>query len=99
MTVPGKILFSILILPRVGDTHMRPEHVSEQHITLSEFCLLLRKSEPYSEELLKDILPLARLCSLKDIVPYNSVSGLESESSFKDCWSFSCVASEIAELV
>lgn len=99
MAVPSEIIFSISLLPRVGDTHMRPEHAGERRITLSEFCLLLRKSEPYSEELLKDILPLAHLCSLKDIVPYNSVSGVESESSLKGCWSFSCVASEIAELV
>lgn len=99
MTVPSEILLSILLLPRVGDTHMRPEHVGEQRITLSEFCLLLRKSEPHSEELLKDILPLAHLCSLKDIVPYNPVSGVESESSLKGCWGFSCVASESAELV
>ncbi|XP_038166405.1 RING finger protein 17 isoform X1 [Arvicola amphibius] len=70
----------VLIITGVGDTHMRPEHVGEQRITLSEFCLLLRKSEPYSEELLKDILPLARLCSLKDIVPYNSNEGWEKEA-------------------
>ncbi|CAO2591083.1 RING finger protein 17 [Lemmus lemmus] len=70
----------VLIITGVGDTHMRPEHVGEQHITLSEFCLLLRKSEPYSEELLKDILPLARLCSLKDIVPYSSSEGWEKEA-------------------
>lgn len=81
--MPSGTLFSILLLPRVGDTHMQPEHVGEQHITLSDFCLLLRKSEPYSEELLKDVPPFAHLCSLKDIVPYNSVSGMESDSPEK----------------
>ncbi|ERE92205.1 RING finger protein 17 isoform 2 [Cricetulus griseus] len=70
----------VLIITGVGDTHMRPEHVGEQHITLNDFCLLLRKSEPYSEELLKDIPPLAHLCSLKDIVPYNSSEGWEKEA-------------------
>nr|XP_042140855.1 RING finger protein 17 isoform X2 [Peromyscus maniculatus bairdii] len=70
----------VLIITGVGDTHMRPEHVGEQHITLSDFCLLLRKSEPYSEELLKDVPPLAHLCSLKDIVPYNSSEGWEKEA-------------------
>ncbi|KAH0500874.1 RING finger protein 17 [Microtus ochrogaster] len=70
----------VLIITGVGDTHMRPEHVGKQRITLSEFCLLLRKSEPYSEELLKDTLPLAHLCSLKDIVPYNSSEGWEKEA-------------------
>ncbi|XP_006519175.1 RING finger protein 17 isoform X5 [Mus musculus] len=38
------------------------------------------KSEPYSEELLKDIPHLAHLCSLKDIVPYNSTEGWEKEA-------------------
>ncbi|EGW11527.1 Poly [ADP-ribose] polymerase 4 [Cricetulus griseus] len=73
----------VLIITGVGDTHMRPEHVGEQHITLNDFCLLLRKSEPYSEELLKDIPPLAHLCSLKDIVPYNSMENLDFLSLLK----------------
>uniref|UniRef100_A0A8C6HDW9 RING finger protein 17 n=1 Tax=Mus spicilegus TaxID=10103 RepID=A0A8C6HDW9_MUSSI len=70
----------VLIITGVGDTHEGPEHDGEQHITLSDFCLLLRKSEPYSEELLKDIPHLAHLCSLKDIVPYNSTEGWEKEA-------------------
>nr|AAK31964.1 ring finger protein 17 [Mus musculus] len=73
----------VLIITGVGDTHEGPEHDGEQHITLSDFCLLLMKSEPYSEELLKDIPHLAHLCSLKDIVPYNSVSERESDSPSK----------------
>jgi tudor domain-containing protein 1/4/6/7 len=83
MTTPSKPLFLLLLFPRVGDTHEGPEHDGEQHITLSDFCLLLMKSEPYSEELLKDIPHLAHLCSLKDIVPYNSVSERESDSPSK----------------
>lgn len=59
---------------RVGDTHARSEHTAEQHIVINDLCLVLRKSEPYIEELLKDIQPLALPCSLKDIVPQNSVS-------------------------
>lgn len=59
---------------RVGDTHARSEHIAEQHIVLNDLCLVLRKSEPYIEGLLKDIQPLALPCSLKDIVPQNSVS-------------------------
>ncbi|XP_006519171.1 RING finger protein 17 isoform X1 [Mus musculus] len=70
----------VLIITGVGDTHEGPEHDGEQHITLSDFCLLLMKSEPYSEELLKDIPHLAHLCSLKDIVPYNSTEGWEKEA-------------------
>ncbi|KAL1780761.1 RING finger protein 17 [Sigmodon hispidus] len=70
----------VLIITGVGDTHMRPEHVGEQYMTVSDFCLLLKKSEPYSEELLKDIPPLAHLCSLRDIVPYNSSEGWEKEA-------------------
>ncbi|KAL6033356.1 hypothetical protein STEG23_002323, partial [Scotinomys teguina] len=70
----------VLIITRVGDTHIRPKHAGEQHITLSDFCLLLRKSEPNSEELLKNVPPLAHLCSLKDIVPYNSSEGWEKEA-------------------
>lgn len=53
---------------------MRPEHSAKQHIALNDLCLILRKSEPYIEGLLKDIQPLAQPCSLKDIVPQNSVS-------------------------
>lgn len=70
-------LFSInvtWILPRVGDAQVGSEHITEQHIAPSDLCLLLRKTEPYIEGLLKDIRPLAQSCSLKDIVPQNSVS-------------------------
>ncbi|XP_031218420.1 RING finger protein 17 isoform X4 [Mastomys coucha] len=70
----------VLIITGVGDTHAGPEHAGEQHVRLSDFCLLLRKSEPYSEELLKDIPHLAHLCSLKDIVPYNSSDGWVKEA-------------------
>lgn len=65
------------ILPRVGDTHVKSEHIAEQHIVLNDLCLVLRKSEPYIEGLLKDFQPLAQPCSLKDIVPQNSVSKTE----------------------
>lgn len=65
------------ILPRIGDNHVRSEHIAEQHVVLNDLCLALRKSEPYIEELLKDVQPLAQPCSLKDIVPQNSVSKIE----------------------
>ncbi|KAF5916304.1 hypothetical protein HPG69_017538 [Diceros bicornis minor] len=62
----------VLIVAGVGDTHVRAEHIAEQHIVLNDLCLVLRKSELYIEGLLKDIQPLAQPCSLKDIVPQNS---------------------------
>lgn len=65
------------ILPRIGDNHVRSEHIAEQHVVLNDLCVALRKSEPYIEGLLKDIQPLAQPCSLKDIVPQNSVSETE----------------------
>ncbi|XP_008822578.1 RING finger protein 17 [Nannospalax galili] len=70
----------VLIITGIGDTPERPEHFAEQHITLKNLCLVLRKSEPYSEELLKDIPPLSYPCSLKDIVPHNSSEGWEKEA-------------------
>ncbi|XP_073898932.1 RING finger protein 17 isoform X2 [Castor canadensis] len=70
----------VLIVTGVGDTCVRPEHVAEQHIALNDLCLVLRKSEPYIEELLKNIPPLAHPCSLKDIVPHNSTEGWEEEA-------------------
>ncbi|EPQ16272.1 RING finger protein 17 [Myotis brandtii] len=62
----------VLIVAGVGDTHVKSEHIAEQHIVLNDLCLVLRKSEPYIEGLLKDFQPLAQPCSLKDIVPQNS---------------------------
>lgn len=53
---------------------MRAERSTEQRIVLRDLGLVLRKSEPYIERLLEDIQPLAQPCSLKDIVPQNSVS-------------------------
>ncbi|KAM4860256.1 RING finger protein 17 isoform 2-T2 [Thomomys bottae] len=70
----------VLIVRGVGDTYMRPEHVTAQHITVNDLCLVLRKYELHNEELLKDILPLAHSCSLKDIVPHNSSEGWEEEA-------------------
>nr|KAF6375228.1 ring finger protein 17 [Pipistrellus kuhlii] len=67
----------VLIVAGVGDTHVKSEHIAEQHIVLNDLCLVLRKSEPYIEGLLKDFQPLAQPCSLKDIVPQNSVSKTE----------------------
>ncbi|XP_054433446.1 RING finger protein 17 [Pteronotus mesoamericanus] len=62
----------VLIVAGVGETHVRSKHVAEQHIVLNDLHLVLRKSEPYIEGLLKDFQPLAQPCSLKDIVPQNS---------------------------
>ncbi|XP_055473872.1 RING finger protein 17 isoform X1 [Psammomys obesus] len=73
----------VMIITGIGDTRVGPEHVGEQHIALNDFCRLLRKSEPYSEELLKDIPHLAHLCSLKDIVPYNLSEGWEKEAKME----------------
>ncbi|XP_070433853.1 RING finger protein 17 isoform X2 [Equus przewalskii] len=70
----------VLIVAGVGDTHVRAEHIAEQHIVLNDLCLVLRKSEPYVEELLKDIQPLAQPCSLKDIVPQTSNEGWGEEA-------------------
>uniref|UniRef100_A0A2K5V247 RING finger protein 17 n=1 Tax=Macaca fascicularis TaxID=9541 RepID=A0A2K5V247_MACFA len=70
----------VLIVTGVVDTHVRPEHSAKQHIALNDLCLILRKSEPYIEGLLKDIQPLAQPCSLKDIVPQNSNEGWEEEA-------------------
>ncbi|XP_054521084.1 RING finger protein 17 isoform X14 [Pan troglodytes] len=70
----------VLIVTGVVDTHVRPEHSAKQHIALNDLCLVLRKSEPYTEGLLKDVQPLAQPCSLKDIVPQNSNEGWEEEA-------------------
>ncbi|XP_004401420.1 PREDICTED: RING finger protein 17 [Odobenus rosmarus divergens] len=70
----------VLIVAGVGDTHARSEHIAEQHIVLNDLCLVLRKSEPYIEGLLKEIQPLALPCSLKDIVPQNSDEGWGEEA-------------------
>ncbi|XP_030669086.1 RING finger protein 17 isoform X5 [Nomascus leucogenys] len=70
----------VLIVSGIVDTHVRPEHSAKQHIALNDLCLVLRKSEPYIEGLLKDIQPLAQPCSLKDIVPQNSNEGWEEEA-------------------
>ncbi|XP_035572011.1 RING finger protein 17 isoform X1 [Canis lupus baileyi] len=70
----------VLIVAGVGDTYARSEHIAEQHIVLNDLCLVLRKSEPYIERLLKDIHPLALPCSLKDIVPQNSDVGWGEEA-------------------
>ncbi|XP_055398597.1 RING finger protein 17 isoform X11 [Bubalus kerabau] len=68
---------------RVGDSHVRSEHIAKQHIVLNDLCLVLRKSEPYIEELLKDVQPLAHPCSLKDIVPQNSSEGWGEEAKIE----------------
>ncbi|XP_063088536.1 RING finger protein 17 [Cavia porcellus] len=70
----------VLIVTGAGDTPVRPEHNTQQHVVLSDLCLVLRKSESCIEELLKDIPPLAHPCSLKDIVPHNSSKGWEEEA-------------------
>uniref|UniRef100_A0A0D9RZI8 RING finger protein 17 n=1 Tax=Chlorocebus sabaeus TaxID=60711 RepID=A0A0D9RZI8_CHLSB len=70
----------VLIVTGVVDTHVRPEHSAKQRVALNDLCLILRKSEPYIEGLLKDIQPLAQPCSLKDIVPQNSNEGWEEEA-------------------
>ncbi|XP_073750919.1 RING finger protein 17 isoform X2 [Callorhinus ursinus] len=70
----------VLIVAGVGDTHARSEHIAEQHIVLNDLCLVLRKSEPYIEGLLKEIQPLALPCSLKDIVPQNTDEGWGEEA-------------------
>ncbi|XP_045422968.1 RING finger protein 17 [Lemur catta] len=69
-----------LIVTGVGDTHVRPEHTAEQHVVLSDLCLVLRKSDPHIRGLLKDTQPLAQPCSLKDIVPQNSNEGWKEEA-------------------
>ncbi|VTJ81378.1 Hypothetical predicted protein [Marmota monax] len=73
----------VLIVTGVGDTHIRPEHIAEQHVVLNDLCPVLRKSEPYIEGLVKDIPPLAYPCSLKDIVPHNSSEGWEEEAKLE----------------
>ncbi|XP_008258182.3 RING finger protein 17 isoform X2 [Oryctolagus cuniculus] len=73
----------VLIVTGVGGTHVKPEHISKQHVFLNDLCLVLRKSEPYIEGLLKDIPPLAQPCSLKDIVPQNSSEGWEEEAKLE----------------
>uniref|UniRef100_F6SSE7 Ring finger protein 17 n=1 Tax=Callithrix jacchus TaxID=9483 RepID=F6SSE7_CALJA len=73
----------VLIVTGVVDTHVRPEHSADQHIVVNDLCLVLRKSEPYIEGLLKGIQPLAQPCSLKDIVPQNSNEGWEQEAKVK----------------
>ncbi|EPY87116.1 hypothetical protein CB1_000273067 [Camelus ferus] len=70
----------VLVVTGVGDTHVRSEHTAKQHVVLNDLCLVLRKSEPYVEELLKDMHPLALPCSLKDIVPQNSNEGWGEEA-------------------
>uniref|UniRef100_A0A8C9P0S8 Ring finger protein 17 n=1 Tax=Spermophilus dauricus TaxID=99837 RepID=A0A8C9P0S8_SPEDA len=75
----------VLIVTGVGDTHIRPEYIAEQHVVLNDLCPVLRKSEPYIEGLVKDIPPLAYPCSLKDIVPHNSVSETIISSSEAKC--------------
>ncbi|XP_020770802.2 RING finger protein 17 isoform X2 [Odocoileus virginianus] len=73
----------VLIVAGVGDTHVRSEHIAKQHVLLNDLCLVLRKSEPYIEELLKDVQPLAHPCSLKDIVPQNSSEGWGEEAKIE----------------
>uniref|UniRef100_A0AAA9TAP5 RING finger protein 17 n=1 Tax=Bos taurus TaxID=9913 RepID=A0AAA9TAP5_BOVIN len=73
----------VLIVAGVGDSHVRSEHIAKQHIILNDLCLVLRKSEPYIEELLKDVQPLAHPCSLKDIVPQNSSEGWGEEAKIE----------------
>uniref|UniRef100_A0A8C6CTX3 Ring finger protein 17 n=1 Tax=Moschus moschiferus TaxID=68415 RepID=A0A8C6CTX3_MOSMO len=73
----------VLIVAGVGDTHVRSEHIAKQHVVLNDLCLVLRKSEPYIEELLKDVQPLAHPCSLKDIVPQNSSEGWGEEAKIE----------------
>ncbi|XP_049723060.1 RING finger protein 17 [Elephas maximus indicus] len=70
----------VLIVPGVGDSHVRKEHVADKHIVLSDLSLVLRKPESCIEELLKDIQPFAQPCSLKDIVPPNSNEGWGEEA-------------------
>ncbi|XP_040853763.1 RING finger protein 17-like [Ochotona curzoniae] len=70
----------VLILTGVGDSLMRPKHITEQHVFLNDLCLVLRKPEPSVEGLLKEIPSLAQPCSLKDIVPQNSNEGWEDEA-------------------
>ncbi|XP_007529004.2 RING finger protein 17 isoform X2 [Erinaceus europaeus] len=69
----------VLIVEGVGDAHIRSEHITKQHV-VKDLCMILRKSEPYIEGLLKDIQPLAQACSLKDIVPQNSSEGWGEEA-------------------
>ncbi|XP_057563202.1 RING finger protein 17 [Hippopotamus amphibius kiboko] len=73
----------VLIVAGVGGTHVRPEHIAKQHVILNDLCLVLRKSEPYIEGLMKDIQPLAQLCSLKDIIPRNSNEGWGEEAKIE----------------
>ncbi|KAI4538854.1 hypothetical protein MG293_011121, partial [Ovis ammon polii] len=73
----------VLIVAGVGDAHVRSEHIAKQHVVLNDLCLVLRKSEPYIEELLKDVQPLAHPCSLKDIVPQNSSEGWGEEAKIE----------------
>ncbi|XP_053419760.1 RING finger protein 17 isoform X1 [Nycticebus coucang] len=70
----------VLIVAGIGDSHMTPEHIAEQHIVLDDLCLILRKSDLYIKGLLKDIQPLAQPCSLKDIVPQKSNEGWKEEA-------------------
>ncbi|XP_077014883.1 RING finger protein 17 [Tamandua tetradactyla] len=70
----------ILIIPGVADVPVRREHIAKQHIVVNDLCLILRKPESYIEGLLKDMQPLAQLCSLKDIVPQNSNEGWGEEA-------------------
>ncbi|XP_006146784.1 RING finger protein 17 isoform X2 [Tupaia chinensis] len=70
----------VLVVTGVGDNLVRPKHIAEQHTTVNDLCLVLRKSEPYFEGVLSNIPPLAQLCSLKDIVPENSYEGWKEEA-------------------
>nr|XP_017512412.2 RING finger protein 17 isoform X1 [Manis javanica]XP_017512413.2 RING finger protein 17 isoform X1 [Manis javanica] len=71
----------VLIVAGVGDIHVKSKQMAEQqHVVLNDLCLVLRKSEPFMEGLLKNIQPLAQPCSLKDIVPQNSNEGWGEEA-------------------
>ncbi|XP_045149942.1 RING finger protein 17 [Echinops telfairi] len=73
----------VLIVPGIGETRVRPEHIAEQHIVLSDLCLVLRKPDSFIEEMLEDIQPFAQPCSLKDIVPPNSNKGWGKEAKME----------------
>ncbi|XP_075419678.1 RING finger protein 17 [Tenrec ecaudatus] len=73
----------VLIVPGIGETHVRPEHIAEQHVVLSDLCLVLRKPDSCIEGMLKDIQPFAQPCSLKDIVPPNSNKGWGKEAKME----------------
>ncbi|XP_039354888.1 RING finger protein 17 isoform X7 [Mauremys reevesii] len=60
-----------------GVSVVRPEQVALQNLVVNDLYMFIRKPDPYIEAQLRDIPPLAVQCSLKDIVPKNSIESLD----------------------